>query len=70
MSENRKDLFRSKLHEIIYESNTIAGKVFDVSLLILILASILIVMLDSVEKWHRAYGDFFVTINISMTGIR
>ncbi len=62
MLENRKDLFRSKLQEIIYESNTTAGKVFDVSLLILILASILIVMLDSVEKWHIAYGDFFLTM--------
>ena len=62
MLKNKNDLFRRRLQEIIYESNTIAGKAFDVSLLILILASILIVMLDSVEKWHRAYGDFFLTM--------
>ncbi|HOZ80131.1 MAG TPA: ion transporter, partial [Ferruginibacter sp.] len=62
MPDNKKDLLRSKLHEIIYESNTVAGKIFDVSLLVFILASILIVMLDSVEKWHLAYGGFFFTM--------
>jgi voltage-gated potassium channel len=59
MQQSRKEIFQGKLHEIIYESNTIAGKIFDVSLLILILSSILVVMLDSVEQWHLAYGRFF-----------
>jgi voltage-gated potassium channel len=62
MVKRKKELFRARLHEIIYESNTIAGKAFDVSLLILIVASILIVMLDSVEKWHRLYGDLYITL--------
>lgn len=62
MAENKKDLFQSKLHEIIYESNTTAGKIFDISLLVFILASILIVMLDSVDKWHLAYGGFFLAM--------
>jgi voltage-gated potassium channel len=59
MLKSRKVLFRSRLQEIIYESNTVAGKVFDISLLVLILSSILVVMIDSVEKWHLAYGNFF-----------
>lgn len=59
MKKERNDLWRARLHEIIYESNTIAGKAFDVSLLILIVASIVIVMLDSMEQWHLRYGQLF-----------
>lgn len=62
MPESKRVLLRRRLQEIIYESNTTAGKVFDVSLLIVIVGSILIVMLDSVEKWHLAYGDVFITL--------
>jgi voltage-gated potassium channel len=52
--------WKSRLHEIIYESNTVAGKAFDVSLLVLIIASIIVVMLDSIEHWHIRYGDLFL----------
>ncbi len=54
MEKGKKESWRSRLHGIIYESNTIAGKAFDVSLLILIVASIITVMLDSVDKMARA----------------
>lgn len=57
-NEDPKSL-RSRLHEIIYESNTAAGKAFDITLLILIFTSILVVMLDSVERWHSLYGRTF-----------
>ena len=51
--------WRDRLHEIIYESNTLAGKVFDVSLLLLIFASILVVILDSMQSWRAEYGRMF-----------
>ncbi len=51
--------WRERLHEVIYESNTTAGKLFDVSLLLLILASIFVVILDSVEAQHRRYGVLY-----------
>lgn len=54
--------WRFRLHEVIYESNTVAGKTFDVSLLLIIVASILTVMFDSVDRWHRLYGDLFLTL--------
>ena len=54
--------WRSRLHEIIYESNTKAGKAFDVSLLVLIVASILIVMLDSIEAYRNNYGEIFLAL--------
>lgn len=56
--ENDKT-WRTRLHEIIYESNTTAGKVFDLSLLVLIVTSIAVVTLDSVERYHLLYGSLF-----------
>jgi voltage-gated potassium channel len=51
--------WRDKLHRTIYESNTTAGKIFDVTLLFLIIASIAVVMLDSIDSYHQRYGDVF-----------
>ena len=64
--------WKEKLHEIIYEADTPAGKLFDVVLLIFILASIVLVMLESVNsidaKYHKAlyYGEWIVTILFSI----
>lgn len=57
-SDPPKD-WRFKLHEVIYESNTPAGKAFDVGLLIAIFSSIIVVMLDSVDSIHQQYGALF-----------
>ena len=42
--------WRERLHEVIFEADTPAGKAFDVVLLVLILGSILAVMLESVPE--------------------
>jgi len=57
--KNNKSTWKSKLHEIIYEADTPAGKLFDVVLLIFILASIILVMLESVSSINNQYADFF-----------
>jgi voltage-gated potassium channel len=62
MDNEKEKKWRLRLHEIIYESNTVAGKAFDVSLLILIVASIIVVMLDSIERWHNQYGTLFFNL--------
>ncbi|MFY0631652.1 MAG: ion transporter [Flavobacteriaceae bacterium] len=51
-----KTSFKHRLHEVIYEADTPAGKLFDVILLIAILASILFVMLESVQSINDEYG--------------
>lgn len=61
--------WRLRLHEVIYESNTLAGKSFDVALLVCILASILIVMLDSVAVYHKKYGHEFFVLEWVFTGL-
>jgi len=58
-----------RLHEIIYESNTPAGKAFDVGLLIAIFTSIAVVMLDSVQHLHIQYGNIFYTLEWVFTGL-
>ncbi len=56
---NKASNWKSRLHEIIYEADTPAGKLFDVVLLIFILASIVLVMLESVSSINSQYADFF-----------
>lgn len=58
---------KQKLHEIIYEADTPAGKLFDVALLILILISVLVVMLESVAHLQTAYGYYFNIIEWVIT---
>jgi voltage-gated potassium channel len=58
-TDTEKNDWRFKLHEIIYESNTPAGKAFDIGLLIAIFTSITVVMLDSVQHIHQQYGTLF-----------
>ncbi|MFL0147096.1 ion transporter, partial [Tenacibaculum maritimum] len=53
--------WKQKLHEIIYEADTPAGKLFDVVLLLAILASILLVMLESVEAINAEYSKLLNT---------
>lgn len=56
-----------RLHEVIYESHTPAGKAFDVVLLICIVFSIVVVMLDSVPFLHRQYGHTFLMMEWGFT---
>ncbi|WP_047546892.1 ion transporter [Psychroserpens sp. Hel_I_66] len=67
-TKNSHPQWKDKLHEIIYEADTPAGKLFDIVLLIFILASIALVMLESVnhidKRFHNIlyYGEWLVTI--------
>ncbi len=48
-----------KLHEIIFEADTPAGKTFDILLLIVIFISVLVVILESIESLRLNYGRIF-----------
>ncbi|HZG25266.1 MAG TPA: ion transporter [Chitinophagaceae bacterium] len=69
MAEVKQETWQERLHEVIYESKTVAGKAFDVTLLFLIVVSIAIVMLDSVDSYHRKYGETFFILEWVITGI-
>lgn len=55
--ETKNKNWRQVLHEVIYEADTFAGKLFDIILLALILISILLVMLESVDSIDTKYHD-------------
>ena len=61
--------WRARLHNTIYESNTVAGKAFDVALLVLIISSIVVVMLDSIKSYHNEYGRIFNMMEWIFTGL-
>jgi len=60
--------WRCLLHEIIFEADTKAGKIFDVALIISIVLSVIAVILDSVDYYEVNYGrelrivEWFFTI--------
>ena len=48
--------WRIKLHEIIFEADTFAGKFFDIALIVAIVLSIVAVMFDSVAEIRAQHG--------------
>lgn len=53
---------RTRLHRIIFEADTSAGKAFDVMLLVFIMLSVIIVVLDSVPAIHNALSDLLYSL--------
>lgn len=51
--------WKNRLHQIIFEENTDAGKVYNYFLLFTILASILVVTLESISSLNIRYGSMF-----------
>lgn len=50
---------KEKIHEIIFEADTPMGRYFDIVLLVAILASLIVVILESVDSISREYHDYF-----------
>jgi voltage-gated potassium channel len=58
---------RERLYIIIFESDTPAGKAFDVALLWAIVISVLAVILESVQSLNQNYGHWFKIIEWVLT---
>ncbi len=61
--------WRQRLYVIIFQSDTVAGRRFDSALLIVILASLLVVILDSVDEISNAYGGLLSDIEWVINGL-
>jgi len=59
--------WRLKLFAVIFESDTRAGRLFDLALIWLIVASVGVVMLDSFESLHARWGTVFTALEWSFT---
>lgn len=66
-SQHRPNSIRHKLHVIINEADTPMGRAFDLVLLVLIILSLLVVMLDSVDEISRSYGLLLQAIEWGIT---
>jgi voltage-gated potassium channel len=60
---------RQRLHEIIFEADTPAGRGFDNALLVCVVASVVVVMLDSVVEVNAQYGQPLLALEWIFTGI-
>jgi voltage-gated potassium channel len=58
---------RAHLHEIIFEADTPAGKLFDVVLIICILGSVVAVMLDSMRGFSSTHGPLLYKLEWTFT---
>lgn len=59
--------WRRKIHEVIFEYDTFAGKLFDVVLLIAISLSVFVVMIESVKEIDAAYDQELFYIEWAFT---
>jgi voltage-gated potassium channel len=73
MAERTKDKserpWRAVLFEVIFESDTRAGKWFDIALIVCILLSVAVVMLDSVSSVHERHGELLYGLEWLFTAL-
>jgi len=61
--------WREKLNEVIFGSETRAGRNFDVILIVLIFLSALVVMMDSVEEFSKQHATWLSVLEWGFTGL-
>ena len=67
--KSRIETLRHNLYQIIYQAHTPAGKGFDIALIIMILASVLTIILDSVAEINQHYGEQLVAAEWFFTSL-
>ncbi len=67
MAEPNENALKERMHEIIFEADTPAGKLFDTLLLIFIAASVLVVILESVPRLQQQYAELFARLEWGFT---
>ena len=66
---NNPASLRERLYVIVFQSDTVAGRRFDKILLLIILASLVTVILDSIDDVHRNYAGLLAAIEWGFTAI-
>jgi len=69
MSTHQLTPLQSKFFEVIFGTETPAGKWFDISLILIILASVAVIMLDSIAELHLSYGLLYFRLELFFTAI-
>lgn len=69
MAVREQTPLQEAVYDIIFGTETPAGKWFDITLILIILASVLVIMLDSIPGYHATYGRLFLEIEWVFTVI-
>lgn len=64
-----EDDWRHKLHEVIFEADTRAGKLFDIVLLVMIVLSVIVVMLESVPNFQDHHHQWLLYLEWGFTAV-
>jgi len=70
MSEPKRANFsptKENIHEIIFEADTKAGKYFDIVLMVFIVASVIVVMLESISELNNEFRYHFLFLEWAFT---
>jgi voltage-gated potassium channel len=59
--------WRARLHRVIWESDTAAGRLFDQVVVVAILVSVAVVLVDSVQGWHQRFRAGFTVLEWCFT---
>ncbi|MDD2986739.1 ion transporter [Flavobacterium sp.] len=65
--KSKYEIFKQKAHIIIYGTNTIYGRLFDLILLGIILLSVILIMLETVKGFDTKYHTYLVTLEWIIT---
>ena len=60
---------RARLYGVIFEADTRAGRLFDITLIVAILLSVIVVVLDSVQSISARHGDVLYALEWLFTGL-
>jgi len=60
---------KKKIYEIIFEADTPAGKAFDITIIVLIFLSVLLVLLDSITPVREKYSVLIHLLEWLVTAI-
>lgn len=69
MNSQSQYRLRLKMREVIFESSTRAGRLFDLVLMLMIVASLLVVVMDSVEGFSRQHHVALAVAEWTFTGL-
>jgi voltage-gated potassium channel len=69
MSKRQQTPLQQRFYEVIFGTETPAGKWFDIVLILVILVSVAVIMLDSIPKLHAHYGPLYLQIEWVFTAL-
>lgn len=67
--DSRRRGLRAKLHAIVFEAETPAGRTFDIALLVLIVASVVAICVETVDDYREAWGPLLTRLEWGFTAI-